>query len=152
MSRREIVSWFDKHWLNTFTRGWQHGFDSLSHKDRVLALVGAVFDHLIGAGVRVLYEGPAGAHSREMAESFAAIGAKRVADLLRQFDRAFPGGRPAPDDDERERQVAELPKEAFDSWSEISDLFDEVVPGGERVLLTQLYDWYHAQDDRQPRS
>jgi hypothetical protein len=40
MSRPDIVSWFDRHWLDAFTRGRLHGFDSLPRRDRVLALVG----------------------------------------------------------------------------------------------------------------
>ena len=147
MDSPNIVSWFDGHWLDAFTRGSKQGFDSLSEKDRVLALVGAVFDHMIGAGIRVLYEGPAGANTVAMADAFDAIGAKKAAKLIRDFDRFFPGGAPSQDEDEREQQVEKLPDKAWTVWRKFDDLFDEWVPGGERVMLTQLHDWYHAQPD-----
>src|SRR5437016_4408885 len=104
MSEPDVVGWFDEHWLDTFTRGFTQGFGTLSPRDRVLALVGVVFDHLIGAGRRVLYEGPAGAHTVEMADAFEVIGCPRAAKLLRDFDRSFPGGAPSADADERARQ------------------------------------------------
>jgi hypothetical protein len=145
MADPDLVSWFDDHWLPAFTAGATRGFHALSPRDRVLALVGAVFDHLIGAGLRVLYEGPAGAHTATLADSFEAIGARRVAELLRDFDRNFPGGAPSPNQAERQRQIDELPNAAWAPWDEIGELFEECAANGERVLLIQLHDWYHAQ-------
>jgi hypothetical protein len=145
MSEPDIVSWFDDHWLDTYDRGIEQGFHSLSRRDQVLALVGATFDHEIGAGRRVLYEGPVGAHTAELAEAFETIGSKKAAKVIREFARMFPGGAPSLDDQEREQQVEDLPDKAWKVLHKFGDLFDEWVPGGERVLLTQLYEWYHAQ-------
>jgi hypothetical protein len=145
MAEPDIVSWFDDHWLDTFTQGANRGFHSLSRRDQVLALVGAAFDHEIGAGRRVLYAGPVGAHTAELAEAFEAIGSKKAAKVIREFAGMFPGGAPSPDDEERERQVEQLPDRAWKVLHKFGALFDESVPGGERILLTQLYEWYHAQ-------
>jgi hypothetical protein len=147
MSQPDIVSWFDDHWLDAFTAGAKRGFHALSPRDRVLALVGAVFDHEIGAGRRALYQGPAGAHTVEMAGAFEAIGAKRAAELIRTFDRNFPGGAPSQDEQERERQIESLPAKAWAPWDEIGELFEECADNGERVMLIQLYDWYHSQPE-----
>jgi hypothetical protein len=145
MSNPEIVGWFDDNWLDTFSRGVKSGFASLSHRDRALALVGSAFDHEIGAGRRVLYEGPVGAHTAELADAFEVIGSKKAAKVIRDFAATFPGGAPSPDDEERERQVSELPSEAWKVLRKFGDLFEECAGDGERVLLHKLYDWYHAQ-------
>ena len=38
MGEPDIVSWFDDHWLDTFTRGANRGFHSLSRRDQVLVV------------------------------------------------------------------------------------------------------------------
>jgi hypothetical protein len=113
MGEPDIVSWFDDHWLDTFRRGAEEGFDSLSRRDQVLALVGATFDHEIGAGRRVLYAGPVGAHTAELAEAFEAIGVEKAGKVIREFAAMFPGGAPSADGEERKRQVKELPDKAW---------------------------------------
>jgi hypothetical protein len=148
MGKPDIVSWFDNHWLDTFDRGVEGGFDSLSERDRVLALVGAAFDHEIGAGRRVLYAGPVGAHTAELADAFEAIGAPQAARVIRQFAATFLGGAPSADEDERVRQVDELPASAWKVLHAFGDLFEECGPDGERMILTKLYEWYHAQTDQ----
>lgn len=145
MAEVKIVTWFDDHWLPTYTRGVKKGFDKLSHRDRVLALVGAEFDYQVGAGWRVMYAGPVGAHTAELADAFAVIGCEPAARVIRRFAAMFPGSAPSADAKERERQVAELPDEAWEVLDEIGELFEECAEDGERVLLQQLYDWYHAQ-------
>jgi Domain of unknown function (DUF4375) len=148
MGEPNIVAWFDDRWLDTFDRGVEEGFDSLSRRDQVLAMVGAAFDHEIGAGRRVLYAGPVGAHTAELADAFEAIGSKKAAKVIRKLAASFPGGVPAADDHERKRQVEELPDQSWKILNEFGRLFDECDPGGERVLLVQLYRWYHAQSEQ----
>lgn len=149
MDQPDIVSWFDAHWLDAFTRGAEQGFHSLRHRDQILALVGATFDHEIGAGRRVLYAGPVGAHTAELAEAFEAIGSRKAAKVIREFAAMFPGGVPSPDDEERERQIELLPDRAWKVLHKFGELFDEWAPGGERVLLTQLCEWHHAQSEQE---
>src|SRR6266545_1039174 len=147
MAETKIVSWFDAVWPALWARGTAEGFDSLSRRDRVVALVGAAFDHEIGAGHRVLFAGPVGAHTADLAESFDTIGAPKAAKVIRQFAKMFPRGAPAANEKKRARQVEKLPDKAWKVLERFGELFDEWVPGGERVLLTNLYEWYHRRRD-----
>lgn len=145
MANPEIVDWFDKHWLNTYTQAITKGLNTLSEKDQVLALVGATFDHEIGAGRRELMCGPMGAHIPELIAAFEKLDLKEAAKSFRKFAKKFPDGTPAKDEAEREEQVSNLPKNAWKELYKFGELFEEFEPGGERVMLTRLYEWYHKQ-------
>jgi hypothetical protein len=145
MSRPEVVAWFDAHWYPAFSQADGLGWDALPRRDRVLALAGAVIDAFVGSDRYTLYRQAAGRHADEMAGAFEAVGLPEEAAALRAINAAFPGGRPAADDAERERQVDGLPGEAWAPWRALRASFDRWVPGGERVMLTRLYEWYHSQ-------
>jgi hypothetical protein len=51
-----------------------------------------------------------------------------------------PTGSPTKDRSNRDKALA--------NWQEIERLFSEWVPGGERVMLTKLHEWYHSQPDK----
>jgi len=145
MDSSDIVDWFDVHWYPAFERADGPGWDSLPRRDRVLALVGAVMDTLVGSDRSTLYRSAAGRHASEMAESFDLIGLPEEAAAIRAINAAFPGGRPAADNAKRSQQVDKLPIKAWSTWRILNTSFERWVPDGERVMLTRLHEWYHAQ-------
>jgi hypothetical protein len=128
MGRPDIVAWFDENGYPAFRRADGPGWEALPPRDRVLALVGAVLDAIVGSDRYTLYEQSAGRHAAEMAEAFGTIGLPDTAAALRAINAAFAGGRPAADDAEREEQVDALPAEAWEPWRAIKESFERWVP------------------------
>ena len=42
-------------------------------------------------------------------------------------------------------KIESLSEDAFDPWEVIQASFGQWGPNGQRVMLTRLFDWYHAQ-------
>lgn len=146
-----IPQWFDKHWFSLYSKAEltepkEPDWDALPHRDRVLALVGAVLDVCIGSDPAVLYEDRAGRHAGEIADALAIIGLEKEADAIRAINSAFPKGHPAVEFKSRQRQVAKLPKKAWGPWKVIRDSFEILAPNGERMVLVRLHDWYQKAE------
>jgi Domain of unknown function (DUF4375)/Ankyrin repeats (3 copies) len=137
--------WFDKKWRHVYDHGTRKGLDALGEKNQVLFLVGYLIDQLCNGGALMLYYNPSGGFTVQMAKALDKIGANRAAQLIGEISALFPGGVPAADREARERQIEKLPTKASDLGAELERLFDDRVPnGGERVLRTQLHDYYNA--------
>jgi hypothetical protein len=142
MSNPDIVGWFDDNWMTTRDRACESGWDSLSRRDQVLLAVGFLLDSCVGDGVWAIVDGVAEGNDDgltvKMPEALEEVGLPQAAEHVRGIIRLrAPTG--SPKKDERNR------KEALSHWREIHRLFDEWVPGGERVMLTKLHNWYHSQ-------
>ncbi len=137
-----IVSWFDANWMLARDRALKLGWDSLSRPDQVLVAVGFLLDSCVGDGFWAIVDGVIEGNDEgltvRMPEALKEVGLPEAADHIRQIIQL----RTAPGSANQKRANRE---QASDHWLEIHRLFDEWVPGGERVMLTRLYEWYHAQ-------
>lgn len=115
-----------------------------AHRDRVLVLVGHFLDGFI------VSRGPGGFYpyyadrAAETADALEEIGLPAAARLLHAVNGLFPSGCPPVDVREAERLLGELPPSACRLWGELARLWDEWVPGGERVMVERLYAWYYG--------
>ena len=142
MSDSAIVDWFDRNWMPTRHRANGGEWDSLSHRDQVLLAVGFLLDSCVGDGVWAVVDGVVEGDDEgltvKMPDALDTIGLHEAAEHVRNIIQLR---RPtdSPETDELNRD------EALNHWNDIELLFDEWTPDGERVMLTKLYDWYHAQ-------
>jgi hypothetical protein len=144
MSKPTVVGWFDRSWMPVRNRAKKDGWGSLSRRDQVLAAVGFLLDSCVGDGVWAIVDGVVEGSDEgltvRMPDALEEVGLPEAARHVREIIRLrAPSGSPEKDRANR--------KAALDHWGEIGDLFDEWVPGGERVILTRLHDWYHSQPD-----
>ena len=140
------AEWFDKKWWHVYDFGTRHGLEAMCEKNQVLFLVGYLIDQLCSGGALMFYCNPSAECTAKIAVALDKIGATRAAQVIRDINGLFPGGGPAVDHDTRERQVKKLPEKASRLGAELEQIFDQWLPnGGERVLLSQLYDYYHAE-------
>lgn len=146
MAKPDIVSWFDGNWMPARDRALQHGWDSLSRADQILVAIGFLLDSCVGDGVWAVVDGVVEGQdvglTVRMPEALDEVGLPAVAEHVRQLIRLrAPTGSAERDEANRE--------EALNHWGAIHRLFDEWVPGGERVMLTRLHEWYHTQPGKQ---
>jgi hypothetical protein len=144
MSSTNIVGWFDDSWMPTRERAIKSGWGSLPRRDQVLLAVGFLLDSCVGDGVWAIVDGVVDGHDEgltvRMPEALEEVGLPEAAAHVRSIIRLrAPTGSPRKDKLNREQ--------ALDRWGQIGELFEEWVPGGERVMLTKLHDWYHAQPE-----
>jgi hypothetical protein len=148
MSNPDLVGWFDDNWMAARDRALQNGWDALPRRDQVLVAVGFLLDSCVGDGVwavvdRVVEGNDEGLTVR-MPEALDAIGCPEAAEHVRSIVRLrAPTGSARKDAGNRTK--------ALEHWQDICRLFEEWVPGGERVMLTRLHDWYHRQPPK-PRT
>jgi hypothetical protein len=147
MSSPDVVGWFDDNWMPVRERALDGGWDSLPRRDQVLLAVGFLLDSCVGDGVWAVVDGVVKGNDEgltaRMPDALDEVGLPEAADHVRSIIRLrAPTGSPAQDKTNREK--------ALGHWGEVNDLFEECVPGGERVMLTKLYDWYHSRPE-QPR-
>jgi hypothetical protein len=145
MAEPDIVGWFDGNWMPVRDRALKHGWESLSRPDQVLLAVGFLLDSCVGDGVWAIVDGVVEGNDEgltaRMPDALEEVGLPEAAEHVRRIIRLrAPAGSPKKDEANR--------KTALDHWRAIHRLFDEWVPGGERVMLTRLYEWYHAQTDK----
>jgi hypothetical protein len=145
MNNPDIVGWFDDNWMPTRDRALESGWDSLSRRDQVLVAVGLLLDSCVGDGVRAVVDGVVEGNDEgltaKMPDALQEVGLPEAAEHVRSIIRLrTPTGSAKKDESNR--------KEALKHWREIHRLFDEWVPGGERVMLTKLHDWYHSQPEK----
>lgn len=149
VSEQEVVNWYESAWPKVYRQGEENGLDSLSEKDRVLFLVGYVIDQLVAGGAETLYFNPSGAYAVRMADALEQIGAKRAARVMREINASFHGGAPAEDDEIRAKQMEALPAAVVRKGTRLEEIFEEELPsGGGRILLRQLYAFYHGFPER----
>lgn len=145
MSSPDIVGWFDNNWMGVRERALKSGWDSLPRRDQVLVAVGFLLDGCIGDGVWAIVDGVVEGSDEgltvRMPAALEDVGLPKVAEHVRSIIRLrAPTGSPA--------KVESNRSEALGHWGEINDLFEEWIPGGERVMLTKLYDWYHTHTEQ----
>ena len=137
------VEWFDGNWMKVRDLEKENGWASLNRRDQVLLAVGFLIDSCIGDGewaiVDGVIEGQDEGLTVKMPDALEQIGLSKIAEyvnniiLLRK-----PAGSKVNDEANRERAVAQ--------WEKVLAAFGEFVPGGERVILTTLYQWYHSPE------
>jgi hypothetical protein len=142
MDKPDIMGWFDTAWMPARERALKRGWDTLSRPDQVLVAVGFLLDSCVGDGVWAVVDGVVSGSDEgltiRMPEALEEVGLKKAAGHIRKIVKLrAPAGAPKKDGANR--------KKALDEWSSIRRLFGEWVPGGERVMLTRLYEWYHAR-------
>lgn len=141
MGKPDMVGWFDANWMRQRELAMREGFDSLSRRDQVLVAVGFLIDSCIGDGewavVDGVVEGQDEGLTRRMPAALEDIGASEAAQHVREIIR-LRAPTQTPEQDEANRD------QAVEHWEEIARLFDKWIPKGERVMLTQLYEWYHS--------
>ena len=142
MDTPDMAGWFDANWMKVRDRALTSGWDSLSRPEQVLVAVGFLLDSCVGDGdwaiVYGVVEGNDEGLTVRMPDALEEIGLPEAAQHIRSIIQLrAPTGSPEKDRANSER--------ALDHWHEIERLFDEWAPGGERVMLTRLYDWYHSQ-------
>lgn len=142
MAKPDLVGWFDRNWMPARDRALKYGWDSLSRPDQVLVAVGFLLDSCVGDGVWAVVDGVVEGQDEgltvRMPEALQAVGLPEVAEDIREIIRLrAPTGSAARDEAQR--------VQALDHWHGVREAFSEWVPDGERVMLTQLYDWYHSQ-------
>jgi hypothetical protein len=128
--------------MTTRDRALASGWESLSRRDQVLLAVGFLLDSCVGDGVWAVVDGVVEGNDEgltvKMPEALEEVGLPEAAEHVRGIIRLrAPTGAPKKDEGNR--------KKALGHWREIHRLFDEWVPGGERVMLTKLHDWYRSQ-------
>lgn len=142
MGEPDIPAWFDGNWMKVRDRALKQGWESLSRRDQVLTAVGFLMDSMVGSGVEMIVDGMADGSDEgltvHMPDALRAIGQREAARHMEELIRLrTPSGSKRKDQANREL--------ALDHWAEVGQLFDEWIPGGERLMLTMLYDWYRAQ-------
>jgi hypothetical protein len=142
MSSPNIVAWFDDNWMPTRARALKSGWDFLARRDQVLVAVGFLLDSCVGDGVWAIVDGVVKGNDEgltvRMPDALEEVGLAEAAEQVRSIIRLrAPTQLPKMDESNR--------NEALGHWQKIHRLFDESVPGGERVMLTKLHDWYHSQ-------
>ena len=142
----EYSQWFDANWMKQRERALKEGFDTLPRRDQVLVAVGFLMDSMVGDGVWAIVDGIAEGNDEgltaKMPTALDEIGFTDGAAHVRHIIRLREG---AVVSDEHEDQEDPTRDEALDHWDAIGKLFGKKAPNGERLMLTQLYDWYHAQ-------
>jgi hypothetical protein len=141
MGNPDIERWFDATWMRARDRALHSGWDSLSRPDQVLVAVGFLLDSCIGDGEWAIVDGVVDGNDEgltvRMPDALEEVGLSLEADLVRNIIRLrVPTGSPIQDAINRD--------EALGHWQMIEALFDRGMPD-ERVMLTQLHNWYHAQ-------
>ncbi len=141
MSNPEIEKWFDATWMRERDRALRSGWEALARRDQVLVAVGFLLDSCVGDGEWAVVDGVVDGNDEgltaRMPDALEEVGLSLEADLVRQIIRLRkPTGSP--------RQDAINRDEALGHWQLIEALFERGMPE-ERVMLTQLYDWYQAR-------
>jgi hypothetical protein len=142
MAKPDVMGWFDNAWMPARERALKQGWDTLARPDQVLVAVGFLLDSCVGDGVWAVVDGVVSGNDEgltaRMPEALEEIGLKKAAGHIRKINNLrAPTGSPKKDEANR--------KKALGEWASIQRLFGEWVPGGERVMLTRLYEWYRAQ-------
>jgi hypothetical protein len=138
----EIQEWFDSTWMRVRERALVNGWDSLSRPDQVLVATGFLVDSCIGDGVWAIVNGVVEGNDEgltvKMPAALDELGLPELARHVRGIiSLRAPTGSSRKDKANWER--------ARKHWVDIENLCDETEPGRHVVVLTRLYDWYHAQ-------
>jgi hypothetical protein len=142
MAKPDIMGWFDNAWMPARERALKEGWESLARPDQVLLAVGFLLDSCVGDGVWAVVDGVLSGSDEgltaRMPEALEEVGLEQAAGYVRKIIKLrAPAGSPKKDEANRKKAIGE--------WGAIQRLFGEWVPGGERVMLTRLYDLYHAR-------
>jgi hypothetical protein len=137
-----IQQWFDATWTKVRGRALDNGWDSLSRPDQVLVAVGFLVDSCIGDGVWAIVNGVVEGNDEgltvRMPAALDELGLPEFARHVRSIiSLRSPTGSPRRDKTNWLR--------ARRHWVDIENLCDVMEPGRHVVVLTRLYDWYHAQ-------
>lgn len=124
-----IIEWYDDAFFPAWERANDHGWESLSRRDQVLVGVGLLFDCFAGEGITASFK-------RDQDENAYNGLTSHIPDALQEVGL-----------DEASEHVRTLLGEPVVSepLSALYRLLNEWVPDGERVMLTRLFEWYHAQ-------
>lgn len=145
------TEWFEQKWLPVYRFVTRRGLESVGERNRVLFLVGYLIDQLCNGGAFMVYRNPSAVYAPAMPPALARIGAERAGELIREINTLFPGGAPAVDWHTREQQMRELPRKASKLGAELDQVFDAWLPEGDgRVVVRQLYEYYHADPNDAP--
>jgi hypothetical protein len=142
MAKPDIMGWFDNAWMPVRERALKQGWDALARPDQVLLAVGFLLDSCVGDGVWAVVDGVLSGSDEgltvRMPEALEEVGLKQAAGHIRKIIKLrAPAGSPRKGEANRKKAIGE--------WGAIQRQFGEWVPGGERVMLTRLYEWYHTQ-------
>ncbi len=142
---RNPAEWLQKKWVHVYKYAIRHGLEAMSGRNRVLFLVGYLIEQLADGGVEMVYFNPSANYAPAMPAALDMIGATRAAETIRAINALIPGGSvPRIGDLGLDEIDQSLPPEASTPGEELERIFDEWQPdGGERVLIAQLYDFYH---------
>jgi hypothetical protein len=148
---QRMVAWYEKTWPPVYGKGVAEGLDGLREKEQVLFLVGYLIDQLCNGGTFMVYYNPSAEYVVRIASALQMIGATRAARVMREINALFPGGAPSSIHETREQQLKALPEEAWEKGAELEGIFGEWLPdSGGRVMLKQLYDYFHAEPAAAP--
>jgi hypothetical protein len=137
--------WHGTKWGPVYNYVQAHGLAVVCEKNQVLFLVGYLVNQLCNGGAFTVYFNPSAEYTPQIPAALDKIGATRAARVIREINALFPGGVPDEDMDQRAVQIEKLPAEASDKGWVLEQIFDEWIPdGSERVLVQQLFDFYHG--------
>ena len=108
-----------------FARCEAAGFAALSQAEQTVYCLDALEREVNNGGFSQFFFNSSGDTALETVAALERLGAPHTAGLVRRAVSAFPGGRPSPDRDAREKQMEALPESATELWSELDTAFFE---------------------------
>jgi hypothetical protein len=124
-----IIDWYEDTFFPAWERAQTDGWDTMSRRDQILVGVGLLLDCFAGEGITASFQ-------RDRDENAYHGLTRHIPDALQEVGL-----------DEASGHVRKLLDEPIYSepLTALYRLLDEWVPDGERVMLTRLFEWYHAQ-------
>lgn len=103
----------------------RHGFDNLSHPEKVLNHVYWLESEVNNGGLEQFFSNSSGDYALDTPAALDEIGAHHTAELVRKAIRFFPGGAPSRDRQQRVEQLHSISETTINQFGEIDTEFFE---------------------------